>query len=62
MITLVVILEICGCQSSSVVQIPYGSSKCCRLQLLTYITVRVCRDEASSDEDIALTELELYIQ
>ena len=26
------------------------------------ITVRVCRDQASSDEDIALTELELYIQ
>ena len=26
------------------------------------ITVRVCRDQASSEEDIALTELELYIQ
>ena len=26
------------------------------------ITVRVCRNQASSDEDIALTELELYIQ
>ena len=26
------------------------------------ITVRVCRDEASSEDDIALTELELYIQ
>ena len=26
------------------------------------ITVRVCRDEASSEEDIALSELELYIQ
>ena len=26
------------------------------------ITVRVCRDQESNDEDIALTELELYIQ
>ena len=26
------------------------------------ITVRVCSDEASSEEDIALTELQLYIQ
>ena len=26
------------------------------------ITVRVCRNQASCDEDIALTELELYIQ
>ena len=26
------------------------------------ITVRVCRDQASSEEDVALTELELYIQ
>ena len=26
------------------------------------ITVRVCRDQASSEEDIALTELELYVQ
>ena len=26
------------------------------------ITVRVCRDEASSEEDIALSQLELYIQ
>ena len=28
----------------------------------TDITVRVCRDQASEDEDIALTALELYIQ
>ena len=26
------------------------------------ITVRICRDQASSDKDIALTELEIYIQ
>ena len=43
-----------------------GSDSSCFFKMLptttSDITVRVCRDEPSSEEDIALSELELYIQ
>ena len=53
------LVNICG-GLTNVVPICYRSSKFCLLLLLTYL--KVCRDESSDEEDVALTELVLKIQ
>ena len=53
------LVNICG-GLSNVVQICNRSSKFCLLLLLTYL--KVCKDELSDEEDVALTELVLNIQ